>query len=297
MYDGCPVFAAGDPYNADISSAPVNPYSSTIIAGLPNIAPNNGGPGYEQVNLANNSTPEYTIQPNASHNPPFFNETVAPWESSYFIEPLVDGHAMVLNTDTCKMYEFYQVTFSSGRLGSYGGRSWNLASPFQQGPASLTYASMASDLSIFAGAIKWNGEMAVGKINHALNFGFPTGQGVSQWGYVYPASSATGISCSGNCSHPLHYGDHLRLHSSVVCPTETQAAAICNAMKHFGIFYADQGGGFELYFVDADGGGRTNPGYNMTSINGFLGSIHTSDFDVITDPTHAVTCQSGHTCT
>lgn len=295
-YKGCNVFTAGDYYNKDISTATVDANSSTIISGLTGnwtqaFQGASGTKEVEQVNVDPNTATLFTVATvSGGHNPPLYNETQMPWATGYFIEPLGDKHAMVLNTTTCKMYETYGTVFNGTTLSAYSGRSWDYTTALVQGSDGWN-GPMASGLPFAAGMLK--GEEASATINHALNFAGPYGAGVSQWGYLAPASASTASACSGNCTHPLHQGDHLRLKASYTCPTGAQAARVCAALKTYGMFYADQAGQPTLYFANSTDG--TDP-WLTSDVNTLTNNLHMTDFEVLTEGT--LICRSGHSgCT
>lgn len=287
MYQGCPVFTAGDYYNATISSAPVDPNSASYINSVVSSGDTAGfyaSTGVEKVNLANNSTPLVTVKQQVSYHT---FPVQYPWLSSYFIEPLSDRHAIVVQTQSCHLYESYGTTYSSSVLSAYSGANWNLTQPFAPLPAGSPSA-MASGLSLFAGMVKWE-DYQSGGIHHALNWG-AIAHTVAQYKFVRPASDTDWLTFNGGSLPQLPYGAHLRLKASFnTSGWGPQAQMVAQAMKTYGIYLADTGSSANaLYFGNAPDG--SNP-WNSSDLSA-LSKIHVSDFDVLTLP--AIQTVPGH---
>ncbi len=189
---------------------------------------------------------------------------------------------MVLDTSACRLFELYNTQYAAGTLFAYSGFIWNLHASMSSPRAGLPSA-MASGLSLFAGAVKWE-EYVAGSINHALNWA-PAAGSISQYNFVAPASDTGGLPFVGPATAPqIPYGAHLRLRPSFdVSGLGPQARAVVKAMQTYGIYLADTGGtccGNALYFVNAvDGSNR----WNTSDLNG-LAQVHISDFDVLRLP-------------
>jgi hypothetical protein len=286
-YQGCPVFTAGDYYNAPISSASLDPNSANYITSQYSAGNTYGfyaSTGYEKVNQANNSTPLLTVKQKVSYHTfpvPY------PWQSGYYIEPLNDAHAMVVQTQSCHLYEAYSTSYSSGVLSAYSGANWDMTKGFVPLPGGSPSA-MASGLSIFAGMVKWE-DYQSGAIDHALNWAAPAGT-VAAWKYVRPASDTDGLAFKGTSAYQLPYGAHLRLKASFsTAGMGPEATMVINAMKTYGIYLADTGSSSNaLYFADDANG--TNP-WNSSDLSA-LSKIHITDFDVVTLP--AIQTVPGH---
>lgn len=303
-YKGCQIFASTDLINSDISTAAIDTNSSAIISNLGSVAisPGDGflnGKAVEQYNPAPNPTPTpYTVQTKSSWNPPIYGTTTMPWQSSYFIEPLNDGHGFVLTTNTCKDYEAYQLSFNGTTLSAYSGHYWDLTQPMANQYATPEHSgsSNAADLPYIAMSL-YGDRDATGPINHVIGFRFPT-TNTAAWGYVRPADSSTGVGCTLCYATHMIYGERLRLHSSFTLPCITgntcpQTAAIVAAAKQYGFIYYDQAQSFGLSFFDSTDG--TNP-WNSTDLSNLSG-VHISDFDVISRAVAGgAICPSGKSC-
>lgn len=279
-YQGCPVFTAGDYYNAPISSSALDPNSANYINSVAAAGDTSGfyaSTGYEKVNLANSSTPLLTVKQKVSYHTfpvPY------PWQSGYYIEALNDAHGMVVQTSSCHLYESYSTTYSGGVLSAYSGANWDLTKGFVP-MAAGTPSAMASGLSIFAGMVKWE-DYQSGAIRHALNFAAPAGT-VAQWKFVRPASDTDGLAFKGTSSYQLPYGAHLRLKSSFsTTGWGPEATMVANALKTYGMYLADTGSSSNaLYFANSSSG--TNP-WNGSDLSA-LSKLNIKDFDVVTMPT------------
>ena len=277
------MFTAGDWYNRSVAGAAVDANSANYIASA--AAVDTSGfylsTGIERANLASNATPRHKVHATAPYhqnewdsNPPW------PWRNGYFIEPLSDAHAIVIDTTApCRLYETYNTSWSGSVLSAYSGWSWDLSQPFQSLPAGWPSA-MASGLSLFAGAVKAE-ELEAGVIKHALNWG-GTAHAFAQWSFVGPASDTDQLPFSGgNPKYQLPYGAHLRLKASFNdSGYGQQAKAITTALKTYGMFLADTGSGNALYGIEAQDGLK----HWKTSDLSALGNLHITDFQVLTLP-------------
>jgi hypothetical protein len=278
-YYGCPNFRGGHYYVNNITSASIDPHSANYVNSVIQAGDTYGfyaSTGYEMVNLANNNTPLLVVHPQVKYHQfpvPY------PWASSFFIEPLSDHHAMVVQTQTCHLYESYDTTYVSGTLGAYSGANWNLKQPFQPlSPGSPS--AMASGLSLFGGLVRWE-DYQSGTIGHALDWA-GVAHTVAESEFVAPASDTDHLPFYGTSSYQLPYGARLRLHASFsTSGWGPEATMVATAMKTYGIYLADTGSsGNGLYFSNAANG--SNP-WNYSDLES-LGKISISDFDVIQLP-------------
>lgn len=278
-YRGCPVFTTGDSYNKLATGASIDAHSASYINSM-YAAGNRYGfyasTGVEKANLATNSTPLMVVHPTVSWHT---LSTRYPWLSTYFIEPLADRHAVVVQTQSCHLYEAFGTSYSSGILRAYSGATWDMTKPFVPLPGGSPSA-MASGLSLFAGAVKWE-DYRSGAIRHALNWA-GVAHTVAYNAYVRPASDTDHLAFYGS-GMQLPYGAHLRLKSTVsTAGWGPQATMVANAMKTYGIYLSDTGNsGNALYFMNAPNG--SNP-WNRTDLSA-LSRLHITDFQVLTLPT------------
>jgi len=268
-YDGCPYFTDGT-FTSNVSAAvPVSASASEIAAtaAVNDSAFNFWNPAVAQLNVATNSTPTYTVNQKVSYHS--FNFSV-PWQSGYYIEPQSDGHAAVLQKDTCTLYAFYQASWSGSSFSAYSGGQYNLNGAFV--PQGNT--DTASGIPEYAVAIKPE-EIQALSIHHALGFSAPASSPANR--YIFPASSTDGLS---GPSGGIPYGARLRLNASFsTAGLGPQATAIVNALKTYGMYLFDTGCCYDILHYDAVGG-QASP-FNSSDINALVSKLHITDFQVV----------------
>jgi hypothetical protein len=187
---------------------------------------------------------------------------------------------MVVQTQTCQLYETYGTTYSGSTLSAYSGANWDLTKAFAPLPPN-TPSAMASGLPLFAGMVKWE-DFQSGTINHALNW-VGVAHTVSYNKVVLPASDTDHLTFNGT-AYDLPYGAHLRLKASY--PEQglgPQMLAVVRAMKTYGVFLSDTGNtSNKLYFGNAPDG--SNPWNTSASDLGALLTLHITDFEVLKLP-------------
>ncbi len=274
---GCPVFEGT--YNRIVTNADVDPDSNKYINSVIQAGDTEGfyaSTGVEQVNLADDRTPLVTVHQKVQwHQFP----VPYPWQSGFYIEPLGDAHAIVVQTDSCHLYESYSTTYSKGTLSAYSGANWDMTTRFVPLPPGNPSA-MASGLSLFAGMVKWE-DYESGSIDHALDWS-AIAHTVAESAFVTPASDTDHLQFDGRSQYQLPYGARLRLKASFsTAGWGPQATMVANALKTYGIYLSDTGSSANgLYFANASDG--SDP-WNSSDLSA-LGQIHVGDFDVINLP-------------
>ena len=226
----------------------------------------------EYINLADGRTPMMRVHQKV----PYHRFDVPyPWSPEFRIEPLGDAHAMVVQGQTCSLYETYDTSFSNGVLLAYSGAHWNLRRPFIPLPPG-TPSAMASGLPLYAGMIRWE-EVARGSIAHALNWAAPSGS-TAQFDFVRPASDTGATAFTGTSRFRLPFGAHLRLRASFdTSRFGPQSTAIAKAMKTYGVYLADSARENELYNAVALDGSNHWDERDLDALD----SIHITDFEVL----------------
>jgi hypothetical protein len=233
-------FSSNSLWNTDISSAPLDPNSNTLIGtwvGSVNVHPDWGtdptyGIPYVVVNgsqsLVNVNLGAY---PDESDPGPMPVPPTAPVEGGS--SSTGDRHVLVLDNGNCFLYELYNSSVNSD--GSWNADStavWDLLGN-EQRPYTWTSAD-AAGLPIFPGLVRYD-EVAAGKIQHAFRFTLPK----SRAAFVPPASH-----WAANTSDPTAppMGMRLRLKSTYdISSFSTQMQVILTAMKKYGLILADNG--------------------------------------------------------
>ncbi len=279
LYYGCPLFGGNDYYNAPVINDQVDPNSEAYIASVReagDTAPFSPSTGEEKVNLANDNTPSHTVRQKS----PYHQFSVPyPWAADFYIEPRSDRHAMVVQTQSCHLYEAYGTTYRNGTLSAFSGANWDLRKTFV--PLTRGHPSaMASGLSLLAGMVRWE-DYESGSISHALNWA-ATAHTVAEYDFVLPASDTDRLPFYGKSAYQLPYGARLRLKGSFnTAGWGPQSQMVATAMKTYGIYLADTGSsGNALYFANAEDG--SDP-WNSSDLSD-LSRIHIWDFEVLKLP-------------
>ena len=142
-----------------------------------------------------------------------------------------DRHALMINRDTCTLYELYAAYWNGGDPKAGSGAVFHLGSNALR-PDTWTSAD-AAGLPIFPGLVRYD-EVAAGAIRHAIRFTVDC----TSDRHVWPArhDAATG----GSSCPPM--GARFRLRAGYdVSHYGPKARVILQAMKHYGMIVADNG--------------------------------------------------------
>ena len=233
-------FTSSNLWNTDISTAPVDPNSSSIISnwvGSVNVHPDWGtdptyGIPYVVVDgnqpLVAVNLQAYGGESDPGPMPIPANAPVEGGSSS-----TGDRHVLVLDNGNCFLYELYNSSVNSD--GSWNADStavWDLLAD-EQRPYTWTSAD-AAGLAIFPGLVRYD-EVASGKIQHAFRFTLPS----TRAAFIPPASHWA-ADTSDPTAPPM--GMRLRLKSSYdISGFSSQMQVILTAMQHYGLILADNG--------------------------------------------------------
>jgi hypothetical protein len=235
--ENCPMFPANNIWNARVDSLPAHPMSEAWIDSIGRdegfhmdfgSGEWDGGPIGIPFNILSGSTvTKYTVDfyyPDESDAGPY------PIPDNPLMEYSSDHHILVVDTDTCTLYEIYDASFDSGNWSGGSGAMWNLNSNALR-PETWTSAD-AAGLPILPGLVRYD-EILAGEINHAIRF---TAEETA--GYVWPARHLT----SDAQDEVPTMGARFRLKAEYDIsgfPPEMQV--ILQAMKEYGIILADNG--------------------------------------------------------
>lgn len=234
-------FTSTSPWNTDISAAPVDPNSASIISNYigdsTNMHPDFGtDPTYGipfvvvdgTQNLVSINLGAYSAESDPGPMPVPANAPVEGGSSS-----TGDRHVLVLNRGNCFLYELYNA--SPNGDGSWNADStavWDLVGN-EQRPYTWTSAD-AAGLPIFPGLVRYD-EAAAGNIQHAFRFTLPH----TRAGFTPPASHWAANTSDVNAP-PM--GMRLRLKASYnISGFSAQMQVILTAMKKYGLILADNG--------------------------------------------------------
>jgi hypothetical protein len=235
---GCPVFPASDPWNQDVSRAPVSPRSDAYVRSIgldarlhPDFASRTYGIPFRVVPRSQKKVPiRFTDYGSESDKGPYPIPLGAPVEGGS------DRHVVVLQRGTCKLYEL----FGAQKLAP-PARGWAAASgarfDLRTGklrPKGWTSAD-AAGLPIFPGLARADEAVGRGAITHALRVTVPR----TQKAYISPARHFASSDTDPDLP-PM--GLRLRLKASYdISRFHGQARVILAALKRYGMIVADNG--------------------------------------------------------
>ncbi|TMF12196.1 MAG: hypothetical protein E6I37_07680 [Chloroflexi bacterium] len=230
----CQVFPTDNVWNADISTLPVHARSAQWLASTAaastNLHPDFGGPPYGfPYNIVDNTHPTYSVSflyASESDPGPY------PLDANMSFENGSDHHALIINKDTCTLYELFSVSGSGSSWSAGSGSIFPLGSNALR-PLGWTSAD-AAGLPIFPGLVRWD-EVQAGAIRHAIRFTAVQ----SDQSFLWPARHQAGT--AANPALPP-MGARFRLKGSYdISHFSAQARVILLAMQHYGLILADNG--------------------------------------------------------
>jgi hypothetical protein len=264
------VFPADNPWNADVSSLPIDPSSATLIAscGVRNLHPDFGSIYGIPYVLANSATPRRPLSfdyADESDPGPYPIPDNAPIEGG--ASSTGDRHVLVVDTTAWKLYELYDAHPLNG------GTSWRAGSGavFDLGSNALRpmywTSADAAGLPIFPGLVRYDEAVTRGLIDHAVRFTCPR----TRKAFISPARH---YASSDTSSALPPMGMRVRLKSSfdvTTYPAEVQV--ILKALKTYGMILADNGSGWYIT-------GAPDPRWNDDGL-GAMKLIPSTAFEVV----------------
>ena len=262
----CPVFPATNAWNTDVSAFPVAANSAALIASIgadrslhPDFS-NQGRYGipFNVVRKAQKKVRVRFQYADESDKGPY------PVPARPRIERGSDRHILIIDRDTCRLYELFAATKSGGTWSAGSGAIFNLKSNTLR-PLGWTSAD-AAGLPIFPGLARAH-EVRAGKIDHALRFTAPR----TRRAFVFPARHQAGSSDDPNLP-PM--GLRVRLKASVdISGFGPQSRVVLQALKRYGMILADNGSPWYIT-------GAPSSAWNDDDLHE-LGRITGSDFEVV----------------
>ena len=245
-------------WKRDVTTAPVDPQSSAIIANL--AAAGGFGNGRMQIDFsiavlsANASTPFRSFTPTGDFYTPDCDPTSVPvpaggaleGESGYSCVGDGDCHLIVLHQPTNTLYEMWRADITNGVF--HGGclAVWDLDRIYPpSGRGEQCSSADAAGLPI-APLLFTADELQAGVIDHAIRFILPNAR-MQAGVYVHPASHAGGP--SGQGMPP--YGARFRLRANYPLSSLPDAGTrvIARALQRYGMILSD-GGNIALTAAD-----------------------------------------------
>ena len=229
----CHLFPKDSIWNVRIDGLPVHPKSGvwlqTMEASTTNLHPDFGPPDYglpfDVVSSRHKTVRIRFYYADESDQVPY------PFGPKTPIENGSDRHALMVNKDTCTLYELYDADWNRGRPTAGSGAVWDLSSDALR-PDGWTSAD-AAGLPILAGLVRYD-EVAAGSIRHAIRFTTELTRDAHLWPARHDAGSA-------NPEYPP-MGARFRLKASFdVSGFGAKARVILRAMKRYGLIVADNG--------------------------------------------------------
>jgi hypothetical protein len=270
-------FPSDNPWNQDISTAPVDPNSANLIASIglnTGLHPDfgtvyNGAPNgipYVVVSGAQEGVPiNFTAYGDESDPGPYPVPASAPIEGGP--TSTGDRHVLVIDRDNWKLYELgYAFPINNGvSWNANCGAIFDLNSNALR-PAGWTSAD-AAGLPIFPGLVRYDEVFEQGAINHALRFTVHD----SRRAYVNPARHWASSDTNPNLP-PM--GMRVRLKASFdISGFSPAMQVILRALKKYGMMVADNGSNWYI-------SGAPDPRWNDDELS-TLKPIKGSNFEVV----------------
>jgi hypothetical protein len=269
---GCRIFPADNPWNTDISAAPVDPNSATYLGAMnaataflhPDFGsdPTYGIP-YTSVGAGQARVPVSFDDPSESDPGPYPIPANAPIEGGPGATG--DRHVLVVDAAACKLYEMYAAQYVGPGWHAGSGAVYDLASNALR-PDYWTSAD-AAGLPILAGLVRYDEAAQTGEIDHALRFTVQR----TQRAFIHPATHYASSSTDPSLP-PM--GLRVRLKASFDASRFTGASrAVLVALGRYGMIVADNGSD---WFIS----GATDGRWNDADLNQ-LKAVPASAFEVV----------------
>ncbi len=237
----CDVFPANNVWHTDVSSLPLHPQGAQWLASMEasttKLHPDFGPPDYGiPFNVVTNATPKVDVKFRYARES---DRQRYPLTKRTPIEGGSDRHALMVNRDTCTLYELFAVRWRGGHPTAGSGAIFKLGSNALR-PDGYTSAD-AAGLPILAGLLRYD-EVESGFIDHAIRF---TAE-LTRDEHLWPARHDAG---SANDGYPP-MGARFRLVDDYdISDYSRKAQVILQAMKTYGMILADNGSNW--YFQGA----------------------------------------------
>jgi hypothetical protein len=266
----CPVFPRSNAWNQRVDRLPLAKDSATLIRSIGLNAGVHadfgsglweGSPIGIPFDVVTRKTPRSSVSFEYADESDHVRYPIPP---RVHIEGGSDHHALLLDRDSCRLYELGGLERSGEGWRAWAGATWSLRSNLLR-PASWTSAD-AAGLPIFPGLARYD-EVRRGVIDHALRFTAARTRRAYLWPARHYASSSTDPSLP-----PM--GLRVRLKASFdVRPFPRQARIVLVALKRYGMLLADNGSNWYI-------SGAPSPGWSNDQLH-TLGRVTGSDFEVV----------------
>jgi hypothetical protein len=275
---GCPVFPASSVWNTPVDRLPVAANSAQLIASIgtgDHVHADFGSGlyggsriGIPFVAVHGTRTPKSHVTfdyADESDKGPYPIPASVPIEGAPAHANEGDRHALIVDRDSCRLYELYALRRTGGGYAAGSGAIFDLRSNRLR-PAGWTSAD-AAGLPILPGLARWDGDAATGSIDHALRFTVER----TRRAYIYPARHFASSS-TDPALPPM--GLRVRLKAGVdIASLPRQARIVAQAMKTYGLILADNGSNWYV-------SGAPSPHWSNDELHA-LGRLSGADFEVV----------------
>lgn len=285
----CPMLPADNALNTPIDAMPIHARSDAWKASMnssgsllhPDFGPSFGdisipyGMPYEVVGASRPKIPISFYYGGESDPGPYPLGPTTPIEGGF--ESGGDRHGLMVDRDTCTLYETYDTHYVSP-TGSWAGSGaiWDMESNALR-PAGWTSAD-AAGLPILPTILRFD-EVEAGEVNHAIRF---TAHATDQ-SYLWPARHHAGSAANPNLP-PM--GARFRLSADYdISGYSSRAQVVLRAMKKYGLILADNGS--DWYFT-----GDSNQGWDSDLLDEFKG-VPASQFEAVDASSQMISPDSG----
>ncbi|MGZ8771275.1 MAG: hypothetical protein ACXWXJ_09785 [Aeromicrobium sp.] len=264
----CQVFPATNVWNKRVDTLPLRADSATLMStiGLDSYL----HPDFSSIDGGNYGIPYMVVGSGARKKNVRFTWPSESDPNPYFIprRPKIEGgsdrHLLVVNRDTCRLYELFNLRKTSTGWKAGSGAQWDMNSNALR-PQGWTSAD-AAGLPILPGLVRYD-EVAAGEIRHALRFTTDR----TRKAYIYPARHHAS-DLTGAQYPPM--GLRIRLKASVdISGFGPQSRVLLRALQLYGMILADNGS--PLYVT-----GAPHANWDDDDLHD-LHQIDGSDFEVV----------------
>jgi hypothetical protein len=230
---GCDVLPATNVWNMDVSNLPVDPktkaWKRSASAASTLLHPDFGGAPYGiPFDVVDGSHPTVSVDfqyADESDPGPY------PFGADTHIEGGSDAHALMIDSQTCTLFELYAAHWHAGDPTAGSGAVFDLGSDALR-PAGWTSAD-AAGLPILPGLVRYD-EVEAGAIEHAIRFTVDC----TTRRYLWPARHQAGV--RDRTCPPMGARFRLRAGFSLT-GFSPDARVVLTAMQRYGMILADNG--------------------------------------------------------
>jgi hypothetical protein len=264
---GCMVFPASSPWNQRVDGDPPRPGSDAMVraVGL-------GDPVHPDFGSGGIGIPFQVVAKNAKRTRVSFQYAGESDKGPYPIpaRPKIEGggdrHMLLVQRDTCRLYELFAAEKHGSKWRAGSGAIFDLNSNKLR-PRGWTSAD-AAGLPILPGLARYD-EVAKGEIKHALRFTVERTRNA----FIFPARHEASDLTDPNLPA---MGQRFRLKAGVkIDDLPRQARIVATALKRYGMIVADNGSN---WFVS----GAPDPRWDNDDLHE-LGRLKGSDFEVVSE--------------